>query len=441
MTPAMGYAEMKDSGVHWIGQIPKEWKVQKLLRCFGLIGSGTTPKSQVEDYYNGNIPWLQSGDINGGIVESTAKSIKEIALTECSALRMYNAPFIAVAMYGASIANTSIVAIDACTNQACCVLSSPQNGIDYKFVFYAILSAKEELLLCARGGTQPNISQEILKQFRLPLPSLQEQTAISVYLDAQCAKIDEIIAEAKASIEDYKQWKASIIYEAVTKGLDPTAEMKDSGIEWIGEMPAHWTSIPLKAVTSKIGSGKTPAGGAETYQETGVLFLRSQNIYNTGLKLEGAFCISEDIDAEMANTRVRLNDVLLNITGGSIGRCCLFDLPDTAANVNQHVCIIRATDAVIPQFIRYFWNSAAGPMVIEQYQTGSNRQGLNFEQIGATRIPFCSKEEQHSIIRYLDHITNIIEDLISEKELLIADLETYKKSLIYEVVTGKRRVC
>lgn len=317
--------------------------------------------------------------------------------------------------------------------------SFDNNFLKYLFKNERFIDEMNSLTVGIREGR--NIKYDDFANSLIFVPPLDEQSAIAAYLDTQCAKIDEIIAEAKASIEDYKQWKASIIYEAVTKGLDPNAEMKDSGIEWIGEIPAHWTSIPLKAVTSKIGSGKTPAGGAETYQETGVLFLRSQNIYNTGLKLEGAFCISEDIDAEMANTHVRFNDVLLNITGGSIGRCCLFDLPDTAANVNQHVCIIRATDAVIPQFIRYFWNSTAGPMVIEQYQTGSNRQGLNFEQIGATRIPFCSKEEQHSIIRYLDHITNIIEDLISEKELLIADLEAYKKSLIYEVVTGKRRVC
>lgn len=317
--------------------------------------------------------------------------------------------------------------------------SFDNNFLKYLFKNELFIDEMNSLTVGIREGR--NIKYDDFANSLIFVPPLDEQSAIAVYLDTQCAKIDEIIAEAKASIEDYKQWKASIIYEAVTKGLDTNVEMKDSGIEWIGEIPAHWTSIPLKAVTSKIGSGKTPAGGAETYQETGVLFLRSQNIYNTGLKLAGAFCISEDIDAEMANTRVRLNDVLLNITGGSIGRCCLFDLPDTAANVNQHVCIIRATDAVIPQFIRYFWNSTAGPMVIEQYQTGSNRQGLNFEQIGATRIPFCSKEEQHSIIRYLDHITNIIEDLISEKELLIADLETYKKALVYEVVTGKRRVC
>ena len=144
----------------------------------------------------------------------------------------------------------------------------------------------------------------------------------------------------------------------------------------------------------------------------------------------------------MTNTRVQYHDVLLNITGGSIGRCCLYNLLDTPANVNQHVCILRTDkNQLLPQYLRYFWNSASGPMVISQYQTGGNRPGLNFEQIGSTKIPFCSLTEQKSIIEFLDNRCTRIDMLVKEKESLIADLEAYKKSLIYEVVTGKKRVC
>lgn len=208
--------EMKESGIEWIGEIPKEWKLRKLFKCFALIGSGTTPKSQIEDYYAGNISWLQSGDINGSIVKTTAKHINKKALEDYSALRIYGAPFIAIAMYGASIANTSIVVIDACTNQACCVLSLPKLGIDYKYMFYAVLSSKAELLIQARGGTQPNISQEIIKQLRVPIPPMREQTAIAAYLDAQCAKIDELSTEKQSLIADLEAYKKSLIYEVVT---------------------------------------------------------------------------------------------------------------------------------------------------------------------------------------------------------------------------------
>lgn len=174
--------EMKDSGIEWVGRMPVHWACQKVCRCFDVIGSGTTPKSLDDDYYSGKIPWLQSGDINGWYVEETSKHITTEALNTFSALKIYEALFIAVAMYGASIANTSIVYLDACTNQACCVLSNPAEKIEFEYIFYAILASKEELLLSARGGTQPNISQEIIKQLKLPIPPQKEQQRIITYL-------------------------------------------------------------------------------------------------------------------------------------------------------------------------------------------------------------------------------------------------------------------
>lgn len=443
MTPAVGYTEMKDSGIPWIGQIPKEWKVQKLFRCFGLIGSGTTPKSQVEDYYNGNIPWLQSGDINGGIVKSTAKSIKEIALTECSALRMYNAPFIAVAMYGASIANTSIVAIDACTNQACCVLSSPQNGIDYKFVFYAILSAKEELLLCARGGTQPNISQEILKQFRLPLPSLQEQTAIAAYLDTQCAKIDEIIAEAKASIEDYKQWKASIIYEAVTKGLDPDAEMKDSGIEWIGEIPKEWRVCKtLHALSMPITDG--PHTTPELFDD-GVPFISAEAVSCGNGYIDFSHkrgFVSEEFYQECCKKYIpQIDDIYMIKSGATTGRVAIVDTGERFT-IWSPLAVFRANNKrMLPRYLFYFVQSDAYQKQVAYGWTYGTQQNIGMRTLETLKLCLPPIYVQKYISDFLDRNCTTIDKLVVEKQALIADLETYKKSLIYEVVTGKRRVC
>lgn len=285
------------------------------------------------------------------------------------------------------------------------------------------------------------LPSDMFLRFLLPVPQIDEQKAIATYLDEQCTLIDEAIAEAKVSIEEYKGWKASIIFEVITKGVDKNAALKESGISWIGQIPSTWNMCLIKYCTVKIGSGKTPSGGAEVYSDSGVMFLRSQNIYNEGLKLNDVSYISEKIDSEMKNTRVQYRDVLLNITGGSIGRCCIFDLKDTPANVNQHVCILRTDPTkLLPEFLRYFWNSACGPIVIEQYQTGGNRAGLNFEQIGNIKIPFCSLAEQSSMVRHLDDVCEVIDDLVETKEKLISELESYKRSLIYEVVTGKRKV-
>lgn len=433
MTPAKGFAEMKDSGIHWMGRIPNNWKLIRAKFHFTQTNNrgNETPILLAASQKYGVCPqsWLE------GVVQvsenTDLQQFKTVHKNDfVISLRSFQGGFERSDFEGVCSPAYQVFHADN---------SFDNNFLKYLFKNELFIDEMNSLTVGIREGR--NIKYEDFANSLIFVPPLDEQTAIASYLDAQCAKIDEIIAQAKASIEDYKQWKASIIYEAVTKGLDPNVEMKDSGVEWIGKVPKEWKAIPLKVCTSKIGSGKTPQGGAETYQDNGVLFLRSQNVYNTGLELDGVYYISDEIDSTMKNSRVRYNDVLLNITGGSIGRCCLFDLPDTAANVNQHVCIIRTKpEILLPQFLRYFWNSAAGPMVIDQYQTGSNRQGLNFEQIGATHIPLCSIAEQRQIVAMLDQKCAVIDQLMAEKQSLIDDLESYKKSLIYEVVTGKRYI-
>lgn len=433
MTPAKVFSEMKDSGIEWVGMIPNHWTT--------IANKYVMHKEKhICEKWDGQD--VLSLTMNGVIIRDILNPVGKMPTT-FDGYQFAYAGELLMCLFDIDVTPRCVGRVfnDGVTSPAySCFQLNDNADLGYFYYYYLMVDNTKELLHLAKN-LRHSFTEEQLGQLKVPLPPLQEQSAIASYLDAQCAKIDEIIAQAKASIEDYKQWKASIIYEAVTKGLDPNVEMKDSGVEWIGKVPKEWKAIPLKVCTSKIGSGKTPQGGAETYQDNGVLFLRSQNVYNTGLELDGVYYISDEIDSTMKNSRVRYNDVLLNITGGSIGRCCLFDLPDTAANVNQHVCIIRTKpEILLSQFLRYFWNSAAGPMVIDQYQTGSNRQGLNFEQIGATHIPLCSIAEQRQIVAMLDQKCAVIDQLMAEKQSLIDDLESYKKSLIYEVVTGKRRV-
>ena len=172
-------------------------------------------------------------------------------------------------------------------------------------------------------------------------------------------------------------------------------KMKDSGIEWIGEIPSDWDVFKIKYGVVKVGSGKTPRGGADIYADSGVLFLRSQNIYDVGVVTESPIFITEKIDEEMKNTRVLPNDVLLNITGGSIGRCCIFPENLGKANVNQHVSIIRVNPEIFTaEYMHYFWICTLGKNAIGLYQTGGNREGMSVEAIKNTDIPMISIVEQ-----------------------------------------------
>lgn len=205
---------MRDSSIEWIGEIPEHWSKDKIIRAFRMIGSGTTPKSTDESNFDGDINWIQSGDINGGIMTSCKNRVSNETVLNCSALKVYSAPFIIVAMYGASVGNTSISTIDGCVNQACCVLGS--SALNFRYAFSVIKSCKDYWLRKAVGGGQPNISQDTIKQTWIPIPPIDEQQAIADYLDEKCADIDSLIQTKQSKIDSLNEYKKSIIYEYVT---------------------------------------------------------------------------------------------------------------------------------------------------------------------------------------------------------------------------------
>ncbi|MCF0177904.1 MAG: restriction endonuclease subunit S, partial [Bacteroidales bacterium] len=280
-----------------------------------------------------------------------------------------------------------------------------------------------------------------IKWLKILAPETIEQQRIAEFLDRKCAELDAVIEKTNTSIVEFKKLKRSVITEAVTKGVWKNRAMKNSGIEWIGEIPDGWNVTGIGRFVSKIGSGKTPSGGAETYANEGILFLRSQNIYDTGLSIDNPTFITEAVDEEMRGSRVQPYDVLLNITGGSIGRCCIFYPEYGRANVNQHVCIIRTIpDKLMPEFLHYYWISSLGQTAISLYQTGGNREGMSSNAISKSPIPLPTISEQKEIVAFLDLKCTEIDKLIAKKEQYIVELESFKKSLIYEYVTGKKEV-
>lgn len=433
--------EMKESGIEWIGNIPRIWKIRKINSLFETIGSGTTPNSNIEEYYQGMINWLQSGDINGTIVKGTKKHISNEIVSNTSALTVYKAPFIAIAMYGASIGNISIVDIDACTNQACCVLVKPTKDIYMQFAFWGLMAAKEELVLSSRGGGQPNISQNIIKRLRIPVPNILEQENIADYLDETCFKIDEIIAEAKVSIDEYKELKQSVIFEAVTKGLDKNIEMKNSGVDGMGFIPAKWSVVRYMKVNYVRGRLGWKGLKAEEYVDVGYPFLAAYHIVNSHLCWENLNCITKERYDESPEIKLSIGDLVLVKDGAGIGKCArIDDMPLGEATVNSSLSVITPNELLDYRYEYYYFMSPLFQNIITRLKNGMGVPHLTQESMKDIYLPLPSKKEQQAIAEYLDNKVVELDSLIAEKESLINDLEAYKKSLIYEVVTGKRRV-
>ena len=210
---------------------------------------------------------------------------------------------------------------------------------------------------------------------------------------------------------------------------------KDSGVEWLGEIPVGWEIKKLKYGVSKVGSGVTPSGGASIYQLSGIPLLRSQNIHVDGIKMDDVAYIDEKLHDSMSNSKVQAGDVLLNITGASIGRCFYVEDDFGEANVNQHVCIIRPNGKIKTSYLYFVLRSDLGEEQIKIEQTGSGREGLNFEALNNFIIPYLSAEEQTSIANFLDRKTTEIDALIAQKERLLELYEEEKTAIINHAVT------
>lgn len=210
---------------------------------------------------------------------------------------------------------------------------------------------------------------------------------------------------------------------------------KDSGVQWLGEIPDHWGIARLRHITQKIGSGSTPTGGSSVYVDEGVVFLRSQNIYNTGLFLDDVAYITEQVHSQMRGTHVRSGDILYNITGGSIGRCCIAPKDLGEANVNQHVSIVRPHGNVDNKYLLYNLQSWYCQNQMWVLQTGGNREGLSATAFAKFHVAFPPISEQQSIVTYLDDKCAKIDKLIADKQKQIDLLAETKQRVIADAVT------
>lgn len=422
--------EMKDSGIEWIGNIPATWERCKIKNVISSIGSGTTPTSSNIDYYNSeDICWIQSGDLyKTSYISNTAVSLSAKAL-HLSALQIYAAPFIVVAMYGASVGNIAISTIDACSNQACCCIK-PDNNNDLKFMYYWLSMCKIDFLSQSIGGGQPNISQSKIKNQFYYRPQLSEQKVIANFLDSKCSEIDAIAADIQKEIEILEQYKRSVITEAVTKGLNPDVEMKDSGIEWVGNIPAHWDVRPLYYYFAE-RKKKNYLG-----QEQNLLSLSYGKVIRKDINT------SEGLLPDSFNgyNIIEPGDIVLRLTDlQNDKRSLRTGLVKEHGIITSAYVTLKAAKEVVPEYFHYLLHAYDVMKVL--YNMGNGvRQGLNYSELSKMHIVAPPIDEQKNIAAYLDAKCKEIESIIESKKQQLTVIDSYKKSLIYEYVTGKKEV-
>lgn len=419
---------MKDSGIEWIGQIPEDWKVSKLKSNFSFE-KGKNAAQYTQEYIGeneGEYPVYSGQTENNGIMGKI--NSYDYDLKEC----------VFSTTVGAKVMTPRYLQGKFSLSQNCLIMVQ-QTDYVCKLLYYVLLPLFSYEKTLIPTHMQPSLRFSDLKKYFLPLPSITEQQKIVDYLDKKCGKIDDVIDNQKQIIEKLKEYKQSVITETVTKGLNPNTPMKDSGIEWIGQIPQHWEVKKLKHIVAKIykGSGITKD---DIVQDGDISCVRYGEIY-TKYKYHFDKCYTKtDISKVKAPSFFAYGDILSVTTGELIE-----EIGKSVVYLGNEKCLAGGDIVVMkhsqhPVFMGYAMDSE---YIQSQKSFGKIKlkvvhiSGYALKNLIVAKPPFS---EQKEIADYLDKKCVEIDNAIGQKEETITKLEEYKKSLIYECVTGKREV-
>lgn len=420
------YDSYKDSGVEWIGEVPSHWEVMKTSLAFHGIGSGTTPSTSKKEFYDDNdgYYWLQTGDLNDGLINDTSKKITKLAISQCN-LKFYPIDSIVIAMYGATIGKVGILGIKTATNQACCVLPANKN-MNFKFAFYEFLACKPALLVSAIGGGQPNISQDVIRKQKIAIPPLLEQNIIATYLDKKCSEIDNVISAQQKRIALLQELKQSVITHTVTKGLNPNVEMDATEEDWINRLPASWGKAKLKYYIHLV-NGRAYSQ-PELLSEGKYKVLRVGNFFTNDTWYYSNMELEED---KYCN-----NGDLLYAWSASFGPY-IWNQDKTI--YHYHIWKVCYKECMDKMYVYYLLKAITNFKLGDIH--GSTMVHITMESMNNSVIPIPSFDEQKDIATFLDKKCASIDNALTKAQHQVELLQKYKQSLITEVVTGKRKVC
>jgi type I restriction enzyme S subunit len=430
------YDHYQDSDIELLGEVPTHWDVWKLAHAFTQIGSGTTPKSDKAEYYDeGTIPWVNTGDLDDGPLTECAKNITEKAAEDHSTLKLYPAGSLLFAMYGATIGKLGMLEFPATVNQACCVFSG-DSPITAKFLFYWFLGLRQKILSLATGGGQPNVSQDILRTLRVACPDKDEQKAISSFLDSETSKIDGLVAEQRRLIELLKEKRQAVISHAVTKGLNPNAPMKDSGIEWLGDVPEHWEVEMLSRLTTKIGNGFV-GPTRDILVESGVPYVQATHIKKGRVNFDGAYFVTPEWAEWQSKAALQLDDVLVVQTGAGTGDVGLVSEEEVGYRCHALIIVRSIKSRLLGSFLSVTLQSQYGVQTLESIQTGGMHPHLNCGNVKFVYVPIPPLDEQQVIVEYIAERSQKFDSLEAEAKRAIELLQERRTALITAAVTGK----
>jgi len=441
--------ELKPSGLHWIYYLPRDWKKASLKYILNYV-IGSTPSTSKDKYFFGNNIWVSISDIKDKYISDAKQRLSDEAIIDCNIKKVPKGSLLY--SFKLSVGQMSFNTVDLYTNEAIASFINDEN-VNLDFWYYALgkylIEYSNENIYGAKL-----LNQDLIKNARLLVPSKIEQQKIANFLDEKSKIFDEAISKKEQLASKLEFVKQTLISEVVTGKLKiieqnsklqsikrEQNELKPSKVEWLENIPKNWQIKKLKYFTIKITSGSTPLGGSETYLDEGIPLLRSQNVHFKGLSLDNVAFISDEVHNQMKRSQLQERDILINITGASIGRVTYVPIGFGNGNVNQHVCIIRINHKIVYyKYISLFLSINYGQDQVFINQVGTSREGLSFEDLNNFSIVFPNFDEQQQISKYLDEKLIHFDNTIEKTKQSIKKLKEAKEALISQVVTGKIEV-
>ncbi len=453
-------AKTKPSGVAWIGDIPDGWEVVPIRYYIDSFFSGVWGNEANVEQRTITCYRIADFDYARGILKSGPFTDRSYSESEIKGkLVLYGDLLLEKSGGGDSSPVGRVIFVNrndcaTCSNfiqqMRCRTLSEAKY---LRYIFNALYSRRVNGLYYNQTIGIQNLKVSKYLSVKIPLPPLAEQRAIAAYLDDKCGAIDEAIVEAKKGIEEYKAWKKSLIFEVVTgkrrvgffnaesRRRRVAEKMKPSGIPWIGDVPEGWKVMKLKYLIDVLPGYAFKSEGFDF--SNGVRLLRGINVGVNSLKWDECVYWSSVINEELAAYQIQDGDLIIGLDRPWIAdgtRVCFAKKEDLPCLLVQRVCRLRSLGGVILQIVNYWLSSEGFESALSCETTGVSVPHISPGQIMEFRIALPSLHEQRAIADCLDEKCASIDAMIAEKEALIADLEAYKKSLIYETVTGKREV-
>ncbi len=420
------YDRYKKTNIDWIGDIPEHWEVKKLRYVSSHIFAGGTPSTNIEEYWNRNdYIWLPSGRIQNKEIQKTEdeKYVSQFGLDN-SSTKLIEANTTLIALTGATCGNVGYLTFDACANQSVVSIKSDKS-FNSKFLFYYLLSQKEPIVLKKSGGAQGGINTEDVKSLDFVTPSIDEQTQISTYLDKKTSLIDKLINNNKRLIKLLEEKRIALINKVITKGLDPNVKMKDSGIEWIGDIPEHWEILRLKYAAQLVTEKAT--------EEPALRKVALENIQSKKSKY-----IETSNDFQGNGVAFKEGDVLYGKLRPYLVKVWVAEFEGLAVG---DFFVLRNNKNIISQdYLRYLLMSDLYTQLINSSTFGAKMPRVSWEFMTNIRLVLPTLSEQVELVSYLDALTEKIDrriQLFNDQNVL---LKEYRQSLISNVVTGKIKV-